>query len=368
MTLGPTPPASARDAVASVRAGSGRASARARHPAWMAIALGLVTVVALGLGLASGSSGFGWPADEVLWQIRWPRVLAGFGAGAALALAGALLQQLSRNALADPYVMGVSSGAAVAALAWMLVAGSAVGAVGLPPGLVALLQHPVAVSVAAAAGAAAAMALLLALSWRLLARSAALASPEAPVALLLIGVMIGSGGTAAVSLMLALAPEAQLRGMVFWLLGDLNGVMHWAPAWIGAGLALALAWPRARSLDWLARGEAWASTLGVSVPALQRRVLVAAALATGAAVATAGAIGFVGLVVPHVLRLLGWRRMAALLPASALAGGAFVVLADALARTVLAPVQLPVGVVCAAVGVPAFIGLLLRGSLRGTRA
>jgi iron complex transport system permease protein len=367
MTLGSPPPAAASDGLDVAPGRASRAWPPHVGPGVLAAGLGVLASTAVGIGLASGSSGFGWPAGEVLWQIRWPRVLAGFGAGAALALAGALLQQLSRNALADPYVMGVSSGAAVAALGWMLLAGSVAGLASVPAAVIAVVQHPVAVSVAAAAGAAAAMALLLALSWRMLARTAVLAAPEAPVALLLIGVMIGSGGTAAVSLMLALAPDAQLRGMVFWLLGDLNGVMHGGAVWVGLALALAVVWPQSRALDWLARGEAWASTLGVDVPALQRRTLVAAALATGAAVATAGAIGFVGLVVPHAMRLLGLRRMAVLLPASAVAGGAFVVLADALARTVVAPVQLPVGVICAALGVPAFIALLLRGSSRAGR-
>ena len=123
---------------------------------------------------------------------------------------------------------------------------------------------------------------------------------------------------------------------------------------------VAIVWPTARQLDWLARGDAWAATLGVPVARRRRSVLLAAALATGAAVATAGAIGFVGLVVPHALRRAGLRSAPFLLPASALGGGAFVVAVDAAARTIVAPMQLPVGVLAAAIGVPSFIVMLLR--------
>jgi iron complex transport system permease protein len=171
--------------------------------------------------------------------------------------------------------------------------------------------------------------------------------------------MIGSGCSALVALILTLADEGQLRGMVFWLLGDLNGSTHWAAVWLALLLALVLSWPWAHQLDWLARGDAWAATLGVPVARRRRQVLMASALATGGAVATGGAIGFVGLVAPHALRLMGLRQAPWLLPASALAGGSFVVLADAAARTVVAPIQLPVGVIAAAVGVPSFLALLL---------
>jgi iron complex transport system permease protein len=187
---------------------------------------------------------------------------------------------------------------------------------------------------------------------------------EGTVTLLLLGVMIGSACAAGLSLMLALAPEGQLRGMVFWLLGDLNGAVQWLPVTLAVVTAFALVLPRARELDLLARGDAWAHTLGVPVARCRRIVLGAAALATGAAVATAGAIGFVGLVVPHALRLAGVRAATALLPASALLGGGFVVVVDALARTIAAPQQLPVGVLSACIGVPIFVGLLLRGRLR----
>ena len=154
--------------------------------------------------------------------------------------------------------------------------------------------------------------------------------------------------------------RGQLRGMVFWLLGDLNGATHWEIVWLALAIALAAVWPTARELDWLARGDAWAATLGVPVGRRRRTVLFAAALATGAAVATAGAIGFVGLVVPHALRRLGVRAAPLLLPASAIAGRSGSSSPSTRSRrTIVAPLQLPVGVLAAAIGVPTFIAMLL---------
>ena len=310
--------------------------------------------LACAIGVLAGSAGFGIASSEIVWSIRVPRVLAGFGAGAALALAGALMQLLTRNALADPYVLGVAGGASVGALGAMLAAGAAAAT---------LTEWGVAAG--AAVGAMAASALLFGLLWRRLASTAIVPSGEGATALLLVGVMIGAGCSAIVSLILTLADEGQLRGMVFWLLGDLNGASHWEIVWIALAVALAVVWPTARELDWLARGDAWAATLGVPVGRRRRAVLLASALATGAAVATAGAIGFVGLVVPHALRRLGVRAAPLLLPASAIAGGAFVVAVDAVARTVVAPLQLPVGVLAAAIGVPTFIAMLLARPGRG---
>ena len=308
----------------------------------------LVAVGACGVGVLAGSTGIGAASPEIFWQIRVPRVLAGFGAGAALALAGALMQLLTRNALADPYVLGVAGGASVGALGTLLLAGSGGGSF-----------YEWRIAGGAAAGAFLSAVLLFALLGRRLAGPTSTAREDSSTALLLVGVMIGSGCSAIVSLILSLADQGQLRGMVFWLLGDLNGAAHWEIVWIALALALAVVWPSARQLDWLARGDAWAATLGVPVRRRSMLTLVAAAIATGAAVATAGPIGFVGLVVPHALRLLGVRAAVLLLPASALGGGAFVVLVDAAARTVVAPVQLPVGVLAAAIGVPAFIAMLL---------
>jgi iron complex transport system permease protein len=325
------------------------------RPSAIVWVLAIVALAAIGLGLAAGSAGWGFTATDIVWRIRMPRVMAGFGAGAALALSGALMQLLTRNALADPYVLGVSSGASVGALGAMLV-GS---------GIAWWAEWGVAAG--AALGAFGSTLLLLTLSWRVLSRSGSSAANDAPVSLLLIGVMIGSAGSALITVLLTFAPEAQLRGMVFWLLGDLNGATHWSAVWTALAAALALCWPWAHQLDWLARGDAWAATLGVPVVRRRRQALLASALATGAAVATGGAIGFVGLVAPHALRLLGLRSAAWLLPASALAGGAFVVLADTVARTIAAPIQLPVGVISSAVGVPLFLALLLHGPRGGRR-
>jgi len=314
-------------------------------------AVALFAALALLFGLAAGSSGWGWASDDILWRIRVPRVLAGFGAGAALAVAGALMQLLTRNALADPAVLGVSGGAGVGALLAMLSAPAASG-----------LWAELGPMLGAAVGAAGAASLLLGLSWRVLARPGGIGpASEGTVTLLLLGVMIGSGSAALISLLLSIAPEMQLRGMVFWLLGDLNGAVHWVPVWAVVIVVLVVVVPSARELDAIARGDAWSRTIGVPVVRRRRLALAAAAVATGAAVATAGAVGFVGLVVPHALRLLGVRAAPALLPASALVGGGFVVVVDALARTLLAPMQLPVGVFAAAVGVPLFVTLLLKG-------
>jgi len=148
--------------------------------------------------------------------------------------------------------------------------------------------------------------------------------------------------------------------MLFWLMGDLNGVDSWAPALLALALALALSYPAARSLNVLLRGEVLAHALGVRVLPLRRMVYVLASVATALAVTTAGAIGFVGLVVPHALRLALGNDQRMLLPASALAGGTLLLLADTAARSLLAPQQLPVGVITALLGVPAFLFLLTR--------
>jgi iron complex transport system permease protein len=297
------------------------------------------------LGLLSGSSGWGVPVHDILWKIRVPRVLAAFGTGAALALAGAIIQLVTRNPLGDPHVLGVTGGASVGAILSIL--------------LLPTCSHWT-LEIGAMLGALASMSLVFALAWRNLGRGLPLGVQSGAAIVLLVGVMVSTACGAAVSFILALASDAQLRPIVFWLLGDLNGATFWPPVWAAMAAALLLVWPTARELDWLARGDAWAWTLGVPVARRRRLAILAACLATGAAVATAGSIGFVGLVAPHAVRLMGLRSARQLLPFSALWGGAFLVLADTVARTVIAPSQLPVGVVSAAVGVPFFLYLMLR--------
>jgi len=182
--------------------------------------------------------------------------------------------------------------------------------------------------------------------------------------LLLIGVMLAAGWAAIIAMIFALAPEAQLRGMLFWLMGDLNGAESWAPALLTLAIVVAALYPSANDLNAVLRGEALAHALGVRVARLRLTLYLAASVATAMAVTTAGTIGFLGLVVPHALRLAVGNDQRVLLPACALAGGALLVAADTVARTVLAPQQLPVGVITALLGVPAFMFLLMRNPRR----
>jgi iron complex transport system permease protein len=323
---------------------------------WLVLAAAATAVFAL--ALASGSSPIALAdvarsllpdadggAAEIVRRLRLPRALAAFATGGLLALAGALMQVLLRNPLADPYVLGLSGGAAVFALAAML-AGLGAGAVGA----------------ASAAGALAAVLLVFSLARRDLARQQTAAAVDASPRLLLTGVILAAGWGSVITLMFALAPEGNVRGMVFWLMGDLNGVQDWGPAMAGLAVVLLLAYPAGRDLNVLLRGDAVAHSLGVNAAALRWRIYLLASVATALAVTTAGPIGFVGLIVPHALRLAIGNDQRVLLPASALAGGGLLLLADTLARTVIAPQQLPVGVITALTGVPVFIFLLMRRS------
>ena len=172
--------------------------------------------------------------------------------------------------------------------------------------------------------------------------------------------MIAAGWGALITLMLAIAPDSQLRGMVFWLTGDLNGTGAPWTAWAALLVICVTIFPAAPQLNVLLRGDAAALALGVPVTRLRLRVYLAASIAAAAAVTTAGTIGFVGLVVPHVLRLAFGNDQRMLLPASVLGGGLAVMGADLIARTVIAPAQLPVGVITALTGVPVFLWMLLR--------
>ncbi|AFJ86586.1 Vitamin B12 ABC transporter, permease component BtuC [Burkholderia sp. KJ006] len=277
---------------------------------------------------------------DIVRTLRLPRALAGFACGALLALAGALLQVLLRNPLAEPYVLGVSGGAAGFALVAMI-AGAAWWLV----------------DACAFAGALVSVTLVLGLARRELRRGD---SRDASPRLLLTGVVIAAGWGALVTLLLSLAPDARLRGIIFWLTGDLSGVSAPWFAWGALLLAAAAALPAAPQLNVMLRGDATALALGVPVARVRVRIYLVASLAAAAAVTTAGTIGFVGLVVPHALRLAFGNDQRMLLPAAMLAGGGGVMAADLLARTAIAPAQLPVGVMTALIGVPVFLWMLLR--------
>jgi iron complex transport system permease protein len=312
-------------------------------------ALALVALAAFAFALAAGSvdiaigavvralfAADGDASSAVVRELRLPRAVAAFAVGALLALAGAMMQVLLRNPLADPYVLGLSGGAACGALAALL-AGAAV------------LVTPAAFS-----GALVSTALVFGL-----ARGT---GAWAPTRLLLTGVVIAAGWGALIVLILAIAPEAQVRGMLFWLIGDLSGTSHGGVALMALIGLLAIAMVFARDATLLTRGDTTAATLGVPVRSVSLALHVLAALATAVAVTVAGSVGFVGLVVPHAVRLVIGNDQRWLMPAAALAGGALLTFADTVARTVVAPAQLPVGVLTALVGVPLFLWLLRRGA------
>lgn len=319
-----------------------------RHRAFLILtALALLALASIVLALMVGSFrvapaavltallGGDGSGGEIVLQLRLPRALAGFACGGLLALAGALMQVLLRNPLADPYVLGISGGAGVGAMFAILIGLPVLGIDGL-----------------AFAGALGAMFIVFGLahgdgSWT-------------QTRLLLTGVIVAAGCGALVALMLAIAEEHKLRGMLFWLMGDLGQSARWWPAMAALGIALALAMPFARELNLLSRGLMQARALGVAVDRLRYVVYLLASLATAASVTTAGSIGFVGLIVPHLVRLATGNDQRLLLPASVLAGGSLLVLADTAARTIIAPQQLPVGVLTALIGVPVFLFLLSR--------
>ena len=304
----------------------------------------LISVSAMLAATLCGSNGC-VVSDEFspLIALRAPRVVSGFVVGGLLALAGALMQLLLRNPLADPYVLGVSGGSAAGALLFGIVLpGSALGLQG-----------------GALAGALLATLVLVALTQRFFFRFVAV-DLGSGISLILNGVMVSAGFGALVTLLLSLANDTSLRGALFWLMGDLDTDSYNATAWIVLILALGWAIWQSTALNVMVHGVAAAQLLGVPTARLQFGLLVVASIATAAAVAVAGAIGFVGLIIPHALRLVLGNDQRVLLPASVLAGGTALVLADLAARTVLAPIQLPVGVATAIIGVPTFLYLLNR--------
>ncbi|HET8633896.1 MAG TPA: iron ABC transporter permease [Gemmatimonadales bacterium] len=277
----------------------------------------------------------------ILWHLRVPRVLLAFLVGGGLGVTGAALQALVRNPLADPYLLGLSGGAGLGAVAAIALNTGATWAVPL----------------AAFIGALAAVALV----YRLAVVSGRRLDPRV---LLLAGVVVGAFAGAIMSAIIVLSDAPRLRNAIVWLLGGLGSASWDALLLLAAysAVPLAVLWYVARQLDLLALGDETAAHLGADPERLKRIVYLSASLLTAASVATCGIIGFVGLVIPHAVRRAWTPLHRVLVPASFLAGGAFLVLADALARTAMRPLELPVGVVTALVGVPLF-ALLLRRTL-----
>lgn len=306
---------------------------------------GIVAILADEVGLATP-----WTFTErealVLIELRMPRVLAGVLAGAALALGGVFMQALFRNPLADPGLIGVSSGAAMAAAGYMVL-GAAIPWLDTLPTLWALP------AVAFTGGLAVTM---------VVTRIARLMGETRVEHLLLAGIAINALAVAVIGVMMLIADDAQLREVTFWSFGSL-GRVDWSVIGILAVTTLPILVVSMGIHPWLNAlllGESEAAFLGVPVEALKRGMLVVTCVSVGATVAFTGLIGFVGLVVPHLIRLMAGPSHRWLIPASALLGGALLTLADVFARTVAAPVELPIGLVTALLGAPFFLALLLR--------
>lgn len=284
----------------------------------------------------------------VILSIRLPRTLLGLLVGAGLAVSGALMQGLFRNPLADPALVGVSSGAGLAAAVIIVLGDRILARLGVPGPL-----PYAALPAGAFLGGLCATLILYALATR--------SGRTAVATMLLAGIALGALSGALTGLLTFVSDDRQLRDLAFWSLGSLGGAT-WSKVAASAPLILPVlaAVPLlGRGLNALVLGEAEAFHLGVPVERLKRACIVLVAVAVGASVAAAGVIGFVGLVVPHALRLLIGPGHRLLLPAAALLGGAFLVLADVVARLVAAPAELPIGIVTALVGAPVFLWLPL---------
>ena len=312
----------------------------------------LLSLASILIASATGSTSLDWGEwwaamldsdsrhGELIWNLRLPRAMAAWAVGSMLAMSGCLMQVLLRNPLADPYILGVSGGAAFATLLGMVFG----IAVNFLPWLAIL-------------GALVSILLVFGL-----ARGT---GPWSGTRLLLTGVVTASGWAALISLILSLSPDNSLRGMLFWLMGDLSyaTLPSWSILLLAGSFVITLG--LARSLNVLAMGETTARLLGESTRHMLWIVYLLASVLTATAVSIAGSIGFVGLIVPHLMRLLVGSDHRILIPAATLFGGLFLVLSDTLARTVLSPQQLPVGVITALIGVPLFLLLLNRARLKG---
>ena len=329
-------------------------------------ALAAIASVISGLCIGAFPVGFGQilsavglssaPLDDttaaVLYAIRAPRVFAAFAVGAALAAGGAAMQSLFRNPLADPGLLGVSSGAALAAVS-VIVLGEKVMHI-IPPGF-----RPWCLAIAAFLGGLVATIAV----YRIAAREGITLVGT----LLLAGIAVNALASAGIGLLVFVADDQQLRTLIFWTMGGFGSVT-WVsilPALLVLAISVPTLLPTAHLLDALALGEREAGHVGVDVERLKKRLVAQVALAVGAGVAISGIVGFVGLIAPHIVRLMLGPAHRTLLPAAALFGGAFLVLADALARTMVTPAELPIGVLTALVGGPFFLWLLTRGGRSG---
>ncbi len=274
-------------------------------------------------------------AHTIVWELRAPRAYIAFVTGGLLSLAGLLMQVLLRNPLADPYILGVSGGASVAALLAM--------SFGLTGSWI---------SGSAFIGALISITLVFGLSHR--------KGNWAPSRLLLTGVVLAAGWGAVINFILTTSTDQSLRGMLFWMMGDIRDSSASIDTLLVLITGLLLALVVARPLNILARGDLLASTLGVSVTPLRISLFLLASGLTAFAVTQVGSVGFVGLIVPHMLRLLAGSDHRFLIPASVLLGGSLLLISDTLARTIIAPQQLPVGVITALLGVPFFLYLMNR--------
>jgi iron complex transport system permease protein len=299
----------------------------------------VLTILASGLGLAASPDEL---QSAVILSVRLPRIILAIASGAVLGVSGAALQALFRNPLADPELIGVSGGAACGAVAWIIFGAFA------PLWMVAAWSMPVA-------------AFLAGLVTTSVVYVVARSGPRADVAtLLLAGLAMKALTGAILGYLIYLGTEQQVRALSFWLLGSLGGAT-WdtlIPALVLMTLAFALFIPLARPFDVMALGEVDASRLGVPVERVKRLSIAAVALGVGSSVALTGAFGFVGLLAPHLVRLLGGANNRFVVPAAALMGALLVTLADLIARTVVAPAELPIGVVTSALGAPFFFWLL----------
>lgn len=310
---------------------------------WLLL-LSLIAVASIFFSLWMGSVPLSFKAlfshsidHRIFFNIRLPRVLSAFIVGGSLALAGALMQALLGNPLADPYVLGVSGGSAFAVLMAMMLglAEHFFGAFAFAGGLLSML-----------------------IVYGLAQEKKHLSS----IRLLLTGIIVATGWAALISFILTIAPEKNLRSMMFWLMGDLSEAHFSIGQLIILVSCLIASFLLAKSLNILAHGELPAKSLGVNTRRLNLFLYIVSSLLTACAVSMAGCVGFVGLIVPHMLRLMGNSDHRFLLPASVLLGGSLLTIADMLARSLFAPIELPVGIITALIGVPLFILLLRRGS------